>query len=628
MKILIVEDDPTFRVMLEEWVETWGYDPVCTEDGNTAWDILQYTDAPRLAIIDWMLPGLSGMEVCRKVKNLQHQRPFVYLILLTNKDQEEDLVAAFEGGADDFLRKPVKPEELRCRLLVGKRTLGYQEALADRNEQFQTLFAAMPSLLLFKDGRGRWIQANRQAQELFGVQGVYYEGKTDRELAQIPKAHKKILLAAADADEKAWQHSGLSRQEVELPGFVHREEKFLELIRAPLFSADGSRKGIILLGHDITLRKAVEEQLRHEAYYDMLTNLLNRRYFQEKFHTALAYAKAFNHPLSLCLCDLDDFKAINDTHGHQAGDEVLVQFSHIVRDELRATDLASRFGGDEFCIVFLGTNARNSVNCINRIRQRLRESSFQDTRERIFTISVSFGIAELLNENMEEQDLFKAADEALYLAKQEKGGNPAVIHESALSIYDIDHLPESESGTEASETDRLRDKVRFREDYDELTGLLQNKPFMRQFHALLHQLRNPHQFVSLCLCVIDDFEALRKYHGETAAQEVRRQFSRILQNEMRATDIAGLAEENTFYLAFPGGNMLASLNCMRRIQRQLSETPFKNPQGQLFIASASCGIVEAHQGEDQERLFQDVGKVLELARKSGKGQIRVHDGQA
>jgi len=129
MRILVAEDDPAFRHLLEEVLAKWGHDVVVARDGNEAWQVLSCKDAPRLAILDWMMPGIDGVEICRKVRQ-ELQEPYTYLILLTALQQEEDLVTGMEAGADDYISKPLKTNELRVRLNAGRRIVELQSQLA------------------------------------------------------------------------------------------------------------------------------------------------------------------------------------------------------------------------------------------------------------------------------------------------------------------------------------------------------------------------------------------------------------------------------------------------------------------------------------------------------------------
>jgi diguanylate cyclase (GGDEF)-like protein len=128
MKILVAEDNPVFQAVLGNMLKKWGYDVQCAADGADAWAVLQSPTSPRLAILDWMMPGLDGPEICRRVRSAAAE-PYIYILLLTARTQSEDLVQGMEAGADDYLTKPVNPHELRVRLRAGRRILELQEQL-------------------------------------------------------------------------------------------------------------------------------------------------------------------------------------------------------------------------------------------------------------------------------------------------------------------------------------------------------------------------------------------------------------------------------------------------------------------------------------------------------------------
>src|SRR5262245_9792026 len=120
MKILIAEDNHLYRLALQATLEEWGYEVIAVADGLAAFEVLIGEDAPRLAILDWMMPGLEGTEVCRRIRALHKPEP-PYLIVLTSKDSKENMVAALESGADDHIVKPFDRAELKARLRVGLR---------------------------------------------------------------------------------------------------------------------------------------------------------------------------------------------------------------------------------------------------------------------------------------------------------------------------------------------------------------------------------------------------------------------------------------------------------------------------------------------------------------------------
>lgn len=128
-RILVAEDDPVSRELICARLGKWGYEVVVTHDGAEAMTALRTKDAPSLAILDWMMPGMDGLEICRRVREAS---PSVYIILLTARGRKEDIVEGLNAGADDYLIKPFDKEELHARILTGLRVIGAQAALADR----------------------------------------------------------------------------------------------------------------------------------------------------------------------------------------------------------------------------------------------------------------------------------------------------------------------------------------------------------------------------------------------------------------------------------------------------------------------------------------------------------------
>jgi two-component system cell cycle response regulator len=129
MKILLVEDSPVERHRIGEYLAQWGLEYNAVASGSTAVKLVQSPEPPDLVLLDWLLPGLDGIEVCRKIRELGISRTYIYTVMLTGKNRKQDLLTAMEAGADDYLSKPVDPSELRARILVGKRIIELQQSL-------------------------------------------------------------------------------------------------------------------------------------------------------------------------------------------------------------------------------------------------------------------------------------------------------------------------------------------------------------------------------------------------------------------------------------------------------------------------------------------------------------------
>jgi two-component system, cell cycle response regulator len=302
VKILIADDDATSRLLLTGALHKFGHEVIAKVDGTEAWEAMRGPGAPMLAILDWMMPGLAGVEVCRRVRSLGSDEP-PYLILLTSMTEKADIAAGLEAGADDYLAKPFDAGELRARVEVGRRLTELQARLGE----------------------------------------------------------------ARDA-------------------------------------------------------------LAQAAMHDPLTGALNRRAFAVLLSGALPEERRHGQGLALGICDVDDFKTVNDTYGHQVGDEVLCGVVRQLESGLRANDVLSRHGGDEFVVLagHLGDADRASIatSLFERLRASVADHPIPTAAGDI-SITISCGVS-LWCQDLSEAELLAAADTALYGAKH-AGRNRVVV---------------------------------------------------------------------------------------------------------------------------------------------------------------------------------------------------------
>ena len=152
MSVLVAEDNPVFQSMLRSMLTKWGYDARILPNGLEAWDAMQAADAPRLVVLDWMMPYMDGVEVCRRIRTAARE-PYVYVLLLTARTESQDLVEGMEAGADDYLTKPFNAQELRVRLRAGRRILDLQQQLMEAREALRVQATHDALTGLFNRGR-------------------------------------------------------------------------------------------------------------------------------------------------------------------------------------------------------------------------------------------------------------------------------------------------------------------------------------------------------------------------------------------------------------------------------------------------------------------------------------------
>jgi len=207
LKLLIAEDEITSRRALEAMLASWGHEVVAVPDGAEAWRILQQGDAPKMAILDWMMPGMDGVDVCRKVRELAQPLP-PYLILLTSRSRTADVVAGLEAGANDYLTKPFDRDELNARVRVGVRVASLQQSLADNVRALTEALARVKTLqgLLpmcawcrkIRDDRNYWTEIEKYVQDHSDTQFTHGICPDCRE-----KLEKSAIEEAARREQEA-----------------------------------------------------------------------------------------------------------------------------------------------------------------------------------------------------------------------------------------------------------------------------------------------------------------------------------------------------------------------------------------------------------------------------------------
>lgn len=321
MRILIADDDDVSRLELETLLQRHGYKVVAVSDGTEAWKVLQAENPPRLAVLDWLMAEMDGVDVCRRVRERPDLRD-VYLILLTTRGDNEHILAGFQAGANDYVTKPFQREELLARVRVGAQMVGLQAELAAR-------------------------------------------------------VHELDALATTDA----------------------------------------------------------------------LTGIANRRTFQARLEAEFSRTNRYHIPLALMIIDVDHFKSINDTFGHQAGDDVLKMMGLLLASNFRNTDLVARYGGEEFAVILINADQTAATEVAERLRVRIEAEQWPHR-----DVKVSIGIASWGPGADSPSALIGQADKALYFSK--KSGRNRATH------YDTELVQTEEAlGDPKQKVTRLRDTL-------------------------------------------------------------------------------------------------------------------------------------------------------------------------
>ncbi len=260
LHVLYVDDEPDLLEISKLFLEKAGFNVDTLTSVDKALTQIQTTHYDAI-ISDYQMPGKDGIAFLKALRSLGNTIPF---ILFTGRGREEIVIQALNEGADFYLQKGGDPKsqfaELAHKIIQSVQKRRAEQALSDRESQLHTLINAMPDIVCFKDGKGRWLEANTYDLDLFQLTGVDYVNKTDCDLADYSPFYRDAFLTCEDSDEIAWSKKAVSRGEETIPR-PDGTRKVFDIIKVPVFNPDGSRHGLVVVGRDITERKRATDDL-------------------------------------------------------------------------------------------------------------------------------------------------------------------------------------------------------------------------------------------------------------------------------------------------------------------------------------------------------------------------------
>lgn len=440
-RILVVDDIPANVKLLEARLLAEYFDVLTADDGYKALDIVANTNVD-IILLDIMMPGMDGFEVCEKLK-ADPKTAHIPVVMVTALDQPADRVRGLKAGADDFLTKPVNDLQLvsRVKSLVRLKTLS--DELRIRSETARQIgfedYLRMdnleaPGQVLLIDGRAssqeRIIKALKPVAEVTAMsdpQAAVFEAAENpfdlviingssehydplRLCAQLRQLERTRFLPLLLATEVGDEDTIVRALDLGVNDYIVRPLDPNELVARTLTQIKRKR-------YNDRLRSSVRQTIEL-AVTDGLTGLNNRRYLDNHLKVLFNRAAARGRALSVCITDIDRFKQVNDTYGHDAGDEVLKEFARRIRSTVRGADLACRYGGEEFVVVMPDTDAAAAATIAERLRDIIERTPFSlPGTDLDLTVTASLGIATNVPGVETPEQLLKKADKALYEAK-------------------------------------------------------------------------------------------------------------------------------------------------------------------------------------------------------------------
>jgi two-component system cell cycle response regulator len=453
-RVLVVDDVPANVKLLEARLSAEYFDVVTAMSGEEALAICERADCD-IVLLDVMMPDMDGFEVCRRLKTslVTHHLP---VVMVTALDQPSDRVKGLEAGADDFLTKPVSDvaliarvrsltrlkmmtDELRMRA-VTSRDIGIEsperEAVAETGRNGRILVvddratSSEHIAAMLSGEHSPEIEADPSAALFHAAEGNYdllivslgldnFDGlRLCSQVRSLDRTRNVPILAVADAESNSRLVRGL---EIGVNDYLARpidRNEMLARVRTQIRKKRYTER----------LRDNVQLSIEM-AITDALTGLYNRRYMESHLGSLVEQASSRSKPLTVLVLDIDYFKSINDTHGHDAGDDVLREFAVRIRKSIRGIDLACRFGGEEFVVVMPETDLAVATMVAERLRRRIASEPFPIQQGvRSIEVTISIGIAALGSAD-NAATVLKRADQALYRAKRD--GRNRVVPDAA-----------------------------------------------------------------------------------------------------------------------------------------------------------------------------------------------------
>ncbi len=409
--ILVVDDDEMTRLLLRQTLSQKRYTILEAEDGSRALALFN-KHAPDMVLLDVELPKLNGFEVCKLIRESAHGRD-VPVVMITGMDDTESIELAYRIGATDFIVKPINWSLIGHHLRYVLRASNNFEALkeSERRLEHAQQIARLGHWELH-GGQDRLI-LSRQLTDMFSLPCTQFEHGMDYLVKLIHPAErlrvKTVLKKALD---------NAQRFQLDVRGVLPDNRVLYVHLHGQLLAESTTSKPVLSgIMQDVTELRRSQERLTYIAHHDALTNLPNRIMFQQQMEQAIQRANRFQRKAALLFIDLDRFKGINDSLGHDIGDALLRGVAERIRGSIRKYDTVARLGGDEFAVILDAIENKQDAMHFAKRAIRIFEQPFYLDNKMLY-VEASIGISVYPDNGKTPEKLLRNADMAMYQAKR------------------------------------------------------------------------------------------------------------------------------------------------------------------------------------------------------------------
>ncbi|MBF0458874.1 MAG: diguanylate cyclase [Nitrospirae bacterium] len=427
VKVLYVEDEDVIRDSIARFLKRRIKDLLLASNGKEGLEIYKQ-EKPDIVITDIMMPFMSGIEMSIAIKAIDDDVP----IIVTSAFNDEDyFLKSIEIGVVKYIKKPVNNSDLLTILLKVARMVSQQKEIEAKNEFIKTILDNNPTFIMITD-----------IDEIYFLNSsfLHFLGyETFDEFLEKGKNINRFIVVKEDSFYKGksfnvWIKEAMSGDRADY--IVHmagknqlKSEASSYIIHANTIPEMQARKRYLITFTDISHIECDRKMFQNLATKDGLTNIYNRKKFEDELDKEIERSLRYNNFLSLIIFDIDHFKSVNDTYGHQTGDYVLKEITSLVSENVRKYDMFARYGGEEFVILTPETNLAGAKELAEKLRERIQDYEFKE----VGRVTCSFGVSEYVKQE-DPAGFIKKADYALYIAKN-KGRNRVKAIEKEHSFF-------------------------------------------------------------------------------------------------------------------------------------------------------------------------------------------------
>jgi diguanylate cyclase (GGDEF)-like protein/PAS domain S-box-containing protein len=431
--LLVVDDSKMTRILLQRRLEQQGYLVMTTQGGCHALELIAAQPFD-VVLLDSMMPEMSGLEIVDSLRS-SFSASELPIIMVTVKDESSHLVEALTRGVNDYITKPVDFPVLYARVetqLARKRaedalrslTLTLEQRVQERTRELSQVNTALRMSecryrALYEDNPVIFLTLSADK----GILSVNQSGSMQLRCDPEELVGKPASILCPESEwssfeerlDKCLSQAGIMHH-WEMRQLRKNGQTFYARVSSRTINDTSGIPTLLLVCEDITQAFELSEKLTYQASHDSLTGLINRHEFEHRLAQCLDIARERNTDNAICYVDLDQFKVINDTFGHIAGDELLRQVTRLLSEHIRKQDSIGRIGGDEFVMLFEHCTIEDAERVVNKVRRSIEEFSFP-WEGHSFRITASMGLVPVNSTTGSITEALKIADTACYAAK-------------------------------------------------------------------------------------------------------------------------------------------------------------------------------------------------------------------